>query len=495
MKPVFFRDFFSRNRGLILAVLAFSAVYLLFFPPMYTAIDEHEYAKNAVLLSRGKLFDANPLDYCGGTFQNGSYRSTYPLGKSLFLIPFLSLGLEGLFLAGLLVHLLNFGIFAMILKRLKTDPRLAILYLFFPAFTWSSRTLYPELLVLTGALAGLFFYLGSTKKDWLLCGLFFGLATAVRYDAAFLFAGFAVVSLFRNHPRLVWTLLGAGLVGILILAANTALYGGPLNTPYGYDAIHFVANQNPAVLSNLPLLALILLLAYPLMLVAPLINKKKFGLEVFLSGLIVLYLVARNSNIAVFEFFSPLTFTGRMRYLIPIAGLLLVPYAVLAGDFLNRLTEKIKNREVFVTRLFWAAGIVLLLATVVLSFAHQDLLQKRAAVREQLFANTPENALVIGSSDDCIYFLKGVFSGRQYYKVDSNWSNPQTVADESGRPVFVMQLSHSNQSDSAIRQSVIDRERAAIGPFILQNRDRLKLVFETGNPHFLKIFEYRKETK
>jgi hypothetical protein len=462
---------------------------------MYTAIDEHEYAKNAVLLSQGKLFDVNPLDYCGGTFQNDSYRSTYPLGKSLFLIPFLLIGLTGLFLAGLLVHLLNLGIFALILKRLKTDPRFAILYLFFPAFVWSSRTLYPELLVLTGALAGIFFYLGNTKKDWLLCGLFFGLAAAVRYDAAFLFAGFAIVSLFRNRSRLAWALIGAGLIGILILAANTVLYGGPLNTPYGYDAIHFVANQNPAVLFNLPLLALILLLAYPLMLVAPLINKKKFGLEIFLSALIVLYLVARNSNIGVFEFFSPLTFTGRMRYLIPIAGLLLVPYSVLVGDWLNRLAEKIKSREVFTTRLFWAVGIVLLLATAMLSFSHQDLLQKRATVREQLFANIPENALVIGSSDDCIYFLKGVFSDRQYYKVDSGWSNPQTVADESDRPAYIMQLIHSNQSDSAIRQGVINKERAAIDPFIQENQDRLKLIFETSNPHFLKIFEYRKETK
>lgn len=495
MKPIFSRDFFSQNQGLVLAAVAFSLFYLFFFPPMYTAIDEHEYVKNAVLLSQGKLFDENPLDYCGGQFQNDSYRSNYPLGKSVFFIPFLPLGLAGLFLAGLLVHLLNFGIFALILKRLKTDRRLAILYLFFPAFAWSSRTLYPELLVLTGALAGVFFYLGQTKKDWLLCGIAFGAACLIRYDAAFLFAGFAIVSVFKNREKLLWSSLGAGLAGIVILVVNTVLYGGPLNTSYGYSAVHFVANQNPAVLSNIPILALILLMAYPLMLVAPLLNKKKFGLEIFLSALILLYLVARNSNIAVFEFFSPLTFTARMRYLIPIAGLLIIPYAVLLGDWLNRLMEKNKNRDAFITRIFWVGGIVLLLASVVLFAAHQDLVQKRATVREQVFGIVPENALVIGSADDCIYFLKGVFSGRQYYKVDSVWDNPKKVADESDRPVYVMQLLHSNQSDSAIRQNVIDKERQAIEPFIAQNQSRLTLVFETATPHFLKIYQYQKEKK
>lgn len=483
---------FSNRKALILSAVAFSVFYLFFFPPMYTAIDEHEYAKNAVLLSNGQLFNANPLDYCGGVLQNDSYRSTYPLGKSLFLTPFLPFGLAGLFLAGLLAHLLNFGIFALVLKRLKTDPRLAILYLFFPAFAWSSRTLYPELLVLTGALVGVFFYLGHGKKDWLLCGLFFGLATIIRYDATFLFAGFAIASLFKNRSRLFWSCLGAGLVGILILGANTVLYGGPLNTSYGYSALHFVANQNPAVLSNMPLLALILLLAYPFMLVAPLINKKKFGLEIFLSALILLYLVARNSNIFAFEFFSPLTFTARMRYLIPIAGLLLIPYAVLLHDLLNRWTGKIKNKDKFVTRLFWIAGVVLLVATLILFAAHRDLLQKRATVREQVFAVVPENALVIGSADDCIYFLKGVFSNRQYYQVDSGWLDPQKLAEESDGPVFVMQLRHSNQSDSAIRQNVIDLGRQKIEPFIEQNKNRLTLVFETSEPHFLKIFEYRK---
>lgn len=492
MTLVFSWEFVSQHKALILAAVTFLVIYLVFFPPMYTAIDEHEYAKNAVLLSKGQLFDVNPLDYCGGVFQGNAYRSTYYLGKSLFFIPFLPLGLKGLFLAGLLIHLLNFGIVALILKRLQVDIRFSMLYLFFPAFSWSARTLYPELLVLTAALAGLFFYLGKTKKDWFLCGLMFGLASIVRYDAVFLFAGFAIASLFKNRSRFLWSVLGIGIVGIGILAANTVLYGGPLSTPYGYDAVHFVANQNPAVLSNIALLALILLMAYPLMLVSPLLHKKKFGLEIFLSAVIILYLVARNSNIAVFEFFSPLTFTARMRYLIPIAGLLIIPYSALLNDWLIRIEKKTKNPTAVVSRLFWIIGILLVLGTVVLSMAHQDLLSKRATVREQVFAHVPENALVIGSSDDCIYFLKGIFSDRQYYPVDANWFDPGRLAEESDRPVYVMQLKHSNQSDSSVRQEVIDRSRAKIEPFIAQNQHRLTLVFETTKPHFLKIFAYQK---
>ncbi len=488
MSASFFLSWLEKNQLLAMAGLVFVLIFAVFFPSLYAAIDEHEYAKNALLIAQRKLNTVDPLDYCGGTIINGKNVSSYVVGRSFSMLPFLPFGLEGFLASGLLIHLLNLVLFVLILQRLKLDSRFGLLYLLFPAFVWNARTLYPELLVLSAVFCGIFFYLGNRRREWMLSGFFFGLAVLVRYDAALLSAGFFVVSFLKRREQFGWLLAGFSAMGLLVLWLNTVLYGGSFNTPYGSSAVDVVTKEsNPLFWTNLALLVIILLLAYPLMLLSPFAGKK-LSWEALIGALLLMILFAQKSNISVFDFFSPLTFTSRMRYLIPAAGLLLIPYS----DSLQRLIERLHHRFSWASlkHFFWLVGSILLLAAVVLSAVHSDFLQKRSAVRTQLEQYVPEGSLVVGSSDDCIYFLKDFFGDRQYVKVNESGMNIPQLIQQSQRPVFIMQLRYSNKSDSVVRQEVIDKDRNHMDSFIQQNAAKLVPIFSTQSPHTLRIFKY-----
>lgn len=515
--------------GFVLIVVLFA----FFFPAFYVSIDEHEYLKNATLLSNGELIDVNPLDYCGGHFTRDHYRSTYFIGKSLFLIPFLPFGLSGVMFSGLLIHLLNFVLFFLILKRLKTDSRFALLYLFFPAFVWGSRTLSSELLVVAVALAGLLFFLGSSRKEWFVSGLFFGLAALVRYDQALLFVGFAIAAFFSDRQRSKWLIIGFAIIALLIMGINAAFYGGPLNLPYSQESpLHYLSNTltgaNSAVFSlfdgallipafwaNLAVWIGVFLVAYPLMLLSPffvlhriknksektgassrfqrislLFSNRAFAVSaaIILSAIPLFWLFSNYSGIALFEIFSPLTITGRMRYLIPLAALFLVPYAIFLEPIFKRI--RIDKRIIFIALL-----LVLGVGAFLVSFEHQaKLTTPRFLVLTQILENTPENALVIGSSDDCIYFNQ-IFSGnRQYYRADSNFFPLDELVFSSERPVYFLRLQYSNKSDAEFRQEIIDRERKVINDAIERFKPQLVSVFATNYPHHLELFEFSRES-
>src|SRR3989344_2646951 len=280
-------DFVKRHLLVCLAAVFFVVLFAAFFPGFYASIDEHEYLKNASLLVQGKVVNASPLDYCGGIKDELNYRSTYYLGKSVFLVPFLPFGLNGAMLSGLLIHLLNATILFLIFRRLKIDARFVLLYLFFPAFVWNGRTLNPELLVLTAALAGTFFFLGGKEgkgfwsKSDVWSGFFFGLAALVRFDQVILFAGYALVRLKEDRKRFLSLPLSLLVVVSFILAINSAFYGGPLNRPTGRNVVsYYLVGQNEytypfygftvsSLVANLAVWVGIFLVAYPLMLLSP----------------------------------------------------------------------------------------------------------------------------------------------------------------------------------------------------------------------------------
>ncbi len=511
------------NALLCAAAFFFIGLFAVFFPSFYVSIDEHEYLKNASLLVQGKITDANPLDYCGGKMATENYHSTHYLGKSFFLAPFLPFGLTGAMLSGLFIHLLNAVILFFVFRRLNIDTRFVIFYLFFPAFVWNSRTLNSELLVLTTALAGTFFFLGKKKLDGFLSGIFFGLASLVRYDQALLFAGFALVRFLEDRNRFFWLLAGFSVVALLILGINTAFYGGPLNTPTGGDAIHYLTGQNPyaysywngrivlpSVVANLLVWIAIFLVAYPLMLLSPLFilflgpkkivgknrsffsrlrsllqsDLKKTVLAISISAVPLFYLFSQYTGQASYPFFSPLTITGRMRYLIPLAGLLLIPYAISIQIILQKIRL---NPKIFFAALFLVLGF----GTFLVSMEHQQkLVIPRQIVLNQILENTPDNALIIGSSDDCLYF-NPLFSGnRQYFKVNSQFFSLNPLLYGSDRPIFFMDLEYANKSDSSNRQEIIDQERKAMRDALSDYNSQLVQIFSARQPHFLSIYVF-----
>src|SRR3989344_4730938 len=100
---------------LLLGAICTIITFISFMPSFYASIDEHGYLQNAVLFSQGKLGESDPAFAPRGAFNGLEYISNRFIGKSVSMIPFLFLGLTGVMLSGLIIHLLNFFIIIKIL--------------------------------------------------------------------------------------------------------------------------------------------------------------------------------------------------------------------------------------------------------------------------------------------------------------------------------------------------------------------------------------------
>ena len=479
------------SMGIILSLL-----FIFFFPPTFVAIDEHQYLKNAFLIQNSQLKSADPLTYCGGAVVGTEYLSNYHIGKSIFLIPFTWLPFPFAMVSGLIIHLISMFIFALILRKLKLNPWLLALFAFYPALLWESRTLFSETLALTFLLGAIYFYLERSSRAMLAAGILFGLAALVRIDTILISIGFAAALIWKEKQTLItWKrspaisfVIGGIISGTLLLAWNTWYNGSPFLTQLGNPSRLFTTFPQPLFFNNLFLLIVLLMAAYPFMLLA-LARFKELRLELFLATILTLALFSNNSNISVFNFFSPLTITARMRYLIPLAGILLVAYAAAISPSIEKIKQRIGKTNIL--RIGVVIGIIFLVGAVALHTTHQDFLMKREAVSTQLQSAIPDGALVIGSSDDCIYFMPALSGDRKYAKVDSANQNISNIFAQNST-VYVMQLSYSNQSDSDERQETIDKERKAIADFIRDNTSSLEEVFQTNTPHYLTIYRLQR---
>ncbi len=466
---------------LVLGILVL--IYALFFPPIYSSIDEHSYIKNASLLVKGTLFVEDPENACrAGAFVEGKgYIAPQFLGRSLFLLPFLFLGQASIKLSGFIVCLMNFALLFFIFRKLKVPDKYALLLLLYPAMVWIARTVYAESLVLTALLAGAYFYLNANAKSWLASGAFFGLALIVRPDSIFAFAAFL---LNRNWKKSALLMAGFLPFFIAIFWLNSVLYGSALST--GYGGILAILSRRVVDLPNLLVLVGVLSLIYPLMLFSPFFVKKEFPLfwqYVFLSG----YFIYLATVTYVFGFdlslsSIPTLFSARLRYFVPLIGLLLIPY----GMFLNKIINN-KFRE----KLYYVIIICLLGIALVASYIHQDFLLKRLAVQEQILSNIPGNALVVGSSDDCMYFVQGMPSARKYLNAELGAdlaNNPEhlQIEDFIDENTYYIQLEYSNlKGNTSVRQKTVNAERQAIVDLL--KGKMVVSVFGTDTPHFLQI--------
>ena len=149
------------------------------------------------------IFEEEKEYSCGGTeTSSGFVARSFPL-KPLLLVPLLIIGFKGIMASGLLIHLVNFFLLAFIFKRKNIDLRFLVLYLFFPTFVWSFRTLFTELWVLAFFLLAYIFYETKNEKSLFVAGLMFGFAFLTRYDAALGFIAFAIpLASYKKHFRL-----------------------------------------------------------------------------------------------------------------------------------------------------------------------------------------------------------------------------------------------------------------------------------------------------
>ncbi|MCX6802004.1 MAG: glycosyltransferase family 39 protein [Candidatus Diapherotrites archaeon] len=486
------------EKALLACAIAFTIVYAFFFPSFYSSADEHHFLATSLQLQQGAFGEKNAEQTCNaGSYSSNGYIYGQNIGRAISLIPFSFGGLPLAMLSGLLIHLLNFFILSVIFKKMKIRRIFALLYLFYPVIFWESRTLYAEPLVLTGLFTAFYFFISENRKHWALSGALMGLAVLSRYDAA-LGVGAILLALLlkslrsKKWEKFVFVLAGLLPVALAVLLFNMFAYGSPLGTGYGYSGTMLLSST---IFGAEPISLLfyvgLLLAVYPLMLASPFVSKKfPYKLEFTLFSLAYLFLAARYPPFVFNN--SVFTVLLRMRYALPLAGMLLIPY----GVFLNELLEKFKAKEKLLLAGYWAIIAVLFAGSIYASAVHSDFLNGRSAVFGQIYSHTPENALVIGGSDDCMYFLNGFFPARRYLSVDLNQQlagNPQNLRLENfiDGKTYVMDLRYSNREPgTGGRQDVTDAERKKVLDFIEKNNANLELVFETNVPHSLKIYKW-----
>jgi len=481
----------SEDKLLILIAVAYLLIQLLFFPSMYVSSDEQGYIKNATLLVNGTIFEPS-AGYAArsSSYTDSGYVSGRFLGESIFLIPFSFFGLFGIMISGIFLHLFNFLIVALILKKLKVNKLFSILYLFFPAFLLASRTVLPGLLTLTFLLLGFYFFNSETKKIWLVSGLFFGLAVFTRYDAIFALLAFVIPSLFNHRKKAFFLLIGAAPIGGIILLSNFLLYGGALSTGYGsgtglvFDLIKGVIDADNLIYF------LILLIIYPLLIISPFISKFRFKKEFVL--LIAFYFIINSTftDFLAFNFSITGTLTSRLRYLVPLIGLLIIPYSFLLSEFAQKKKIEIKKTH------FALVALLFLLAFAGASSMHGDFLNSRTEVFKTIQEVIPEGSTVIGSSDDSIYFQKYIFGDRKYFNVNLEQGlagNPEKITLEQIKTnqTYILEIYYGIRVNrDSVRQNVVNSERQRIVDFINNNSNSLELVYENLERNSIRIYKW-----
>ena len=487
-------DFPADKSYVAIALVVFAAIFFAFYPSYFTSIDEHTLLKNSLLLHEGQIGEQNPELACRSTIYNQQgYVAAQFFGKSVFLLPFTFFGLDGVMLSGLLIHILNAILLYLILKKLSIDPRFTILYIFMPVMLWEARTLYSELLVLTAFLAAFYFYIKNTRNSNFISGAIFGLAMFVRYEAIAGFAAFSLPLLFSDRKKLLELAAGFIPVVVLIMAFNTYAYSGPLSTGYGAGQSLLLSTIVAAFsteLHTLILYTLLLLLLPPLLLASPFISKeRKYLLQFVLLAGAYLILNARFTNFLAFDFSAATTLTARLRYLVPLIGILIIPYSSMLDSAFSKW--KLPRNAVFA-----AALIVLAAGAVFGSAMHSNLTTSRSQTYEQIRSVVPQDALVIGSSDDCIYSLTRDLKRTRYLNIApvsdiGPTGDKLNLLEKLDNNTYILELRYSNLEDnSGTRQDSIDAERKRIEDFVKNNKQGLSLVFETKEPNSLRIYKW-----
>jgi hypothetical protein len=183
----------------------------------------------------------------------------------------------------------------------------------------------------------------------------------------------------------------------------------------------------------------------------------------------------------------PQIFTARLRYFIPLLGMLMIPTIAFYEEWRIKLTQRISHHPQWNN--IRIAGIIFILVaiaggTMYAQAQHQKLLDSRSTVLDIIHTNVPTGSSVIGSADDCVYFTP-YFSFKEYHKVTAIDANA-TLAPNT----YVLDVAYATQTDNGSdRQDVIDAERHKIKDFLAAHQRELVKVFEQKGPSTITIWK------
>lgn len=390
----------SKNWLFLLLALLYGAIFFAYYPPIFAIEDESNYFGMAYVIRQGTIFPDQTEIPINRTVGGSSHRvSFHPIGMSLLLAPLTYLGWRSVFLLNLTFHLLGAYFFSKLLRIFNLSSWLVALYLFFPSYVFYSRTLMSDIPSTAIFIAAVYCYLTHSFlkpiAGALLGANLFLRPTNVLLALPFLFTNGiknVVQAQVKGNKRLE---LSMGIFffyflpfPLMIALLNTYTLGSPFLLPY-FSKFTGIKNFSLSYFpQNAPFYLLSLMLVYPLMLVSSVFAKKTRRLEFLLAILLMIgfhsFYFYRDKS----EYFTRSLVVG-MRFLLPILPLLLLNYAELLEQIVNRLGQK--HRMSIVGFLIG----LLIISTWIIHAKHQVLLREHAELRDTIYGLTEEGSTLI----------------------------------------------------------------------------------------------------
>ena len=399
-----------RGRVLLYVGMAFWAVaFIAFYPRVFAIVDEDAYLTHAYLFRTGHLtYERSSIPAPHMTVEtDGRLASKYPPGMGFLLLPFTFAGWRVTFAVGLLMALAGTALLALILRRVapEADPAWALLWLYYPAVTLYSRTLMSDLPAAVLVLAA---FHALVRGRRFAAGLAVGAAVLIRYSNGMLAVVFVAVIMAVGAMESIGpnargpkgqkrdsygvrlrraVTFGFGLLpGILLaLGYNWYCYGGPFSFP-----MYLTGEFAPGFfLRNMVYYGRGLLLAYPLMLIAPLLVLRRWRVAIAVPAYAVL---------AFYSFFSYIhespglaeQVTAGLRYLLPGIGFFILALALLLGQVEVRLRGG--------RGLKYALLGLALVVSIAVHWHHDRYLAIHNQYRRLVYDTVPDTALVIANA-------------------------------------------------------------------------------------------------
>lgn len=392
--------------------LVFAVLYALFYPTVYSFIDEASYMAMAYVLKSGNIFiDAASVPVPTWIYTLGRKVFDYPPGMAFLLLPFTFIGGGSFYVIGIAFHLLGAFYFKRLLRLFDLQrPFLVCLYLFFPPFVFYSRTLMSDIPSMALFLAGVFYYFKSASKSWK-AGFFWSAALLVRPSDLVYMAPFLLAGIFRalKHPErgtMEGYLVPISAALFLLGLYQKILYGSFFLTPYSQQFSVLKNFSWQYFTPNLLHYLKSLMTVYPSMLLGVFFARKTRRPE-------MLWALALGLGYFSFyyfhdEFETPLqTAVLGARFLFPAVPFLLFMYAEAVDAAVRKVSPGVAR--VLTAVLFLG----LLGGAFFVHFRHQQVLGAQSSMIKTIYRNTPEGSAILYDQSTAKLF-QGVWGKRDY---------------------------------------------------------------------------------
>ncbi|MBN1405389.1 MAG: glycosyltransferase family 39 protein [Candidatus Omnitrophica bacterium] len=422
---------------IIAFAVIFISLYVYFYPPMYTVMDEASYFDFAYNLKSGKIIYENPAQAHFILKMVKGYVNQYPIGMPLLLLPFTFIGWKSLFLLNPLLHILAYMFFYKLLKKYNISPYLALLYLFYPGFLIYARTLMPDMACASFITIAFYFYLKNSKKSLFIAGILLGYLCLIKYTnviiAGILLAASLYFSIKDKNLKVLNLLYGMAPFFIFIAWYNYNYYGAITASPYFSAGMKFAMAH---IGKNITIYLMSLLFIYPFMLITLFLPGKNnpgktsaaLTAPVFLV-LISLHYFHQGVGIVhcpgVKNAIQYLIMSQRL--ILPIIPFFLLCYTVAISGLLKR-----KSFKIFVFILIAAV----FTGSIYTSHVHQEYLSENNEVRVALVNNTADKSYII-CDNEANKFIQKAWGARQYIDIFS--ARAAEYAKTQDRYIFIFE--------------------------------------------------------